>query len=267
LDNVDLYSAELKKLINPTEPAEVQQITVQTLAQTKGPEISQFFLDKWNSLTPEIRERSIDLFMKEPARMRQLLDGIEQGTVQVSTVGWRRSVRLMNHEDVSIRNQARRLLDEKPGLREETAKRYQVALTLTGDPAKGKAVFNQVCATCHQMGNTEGKAFGPDLASLKNRRPEAIMKDILMPNRSIADGYEWWEIKEKSGKIYTGIIGNETTSTITLRNITGPEITISRNTIDSLKASDVSAMPTGLENLINEQQMADLLAFIKQTRI
>lgn len=267
LGEVDRYSPELKNLISPKEPAEIQLVTIQALSQTKGSEISKFILEKWSTLTPEIRERCIDLFMEEPVRMNQLLNAIEHGIVQGSTVGWQRSVELMNHEDLSIRNQARSLLDEKPGLREEVAKQYQVALTLTGNADKGKAVFNQICATCHQMGNTEGKAFGPDLTSLKNRKPEAIMKDILMPNRSIADGYEWWEVKDKSGKVYTGIIASETTGTITLRNMAGPEITISRNMIDSLKASDVSAMPSGLEKLINEQQMADLLAYIKQTRI
>jgi putative heme-binding domain-containing protein len=117
------------------------------------------------------------------------------------------------------------------------------------------------------VGGTGGKAFGPDLASLKNRKPEAILRDILMPNRSIADGYEWWEVKEKNGKVSAGIIGRETAGTITLHNLAGPEITIPRTEIGSLQSSNVSVMPSGLEKQIDERQMADLLAFLKAARI
>jgi putative heme-binding domain-containing protein len=63
--------------------------------------------------------------------------------------------------------------------------------------------------------------------------------------------------------VSVGIIHKETASTITLHNVAGPQITIPRNMIQSLKSSHVSMMPSGLEKQINERQMADLLAFIK----
>jgi putative heme-binding domain-containing protein len=267
LEKAPPYADKLQTLVEPAEPALVQRVAVQTLAQSGGPAIGQFFLSKWNTLTPEIRDHCVDAFMQGPARMRQLLGGIEQGIIQPSTIGWPRSVALMNNDDPTIRAYARRLLDEKPGVREEVVKRYQAALTLTGNAASGRAVYKQVCANCHQIGGTGGKAFGPDLASLKNRQPESILRDILMPNRSIADGYEWWEVKEKNGKVSAGIIGKETAGTITLLNLGGPEITIPRTVIQSLQSSNVSMMPSGLEKQINERQMADLLAFIKGVRI
>jgi putative heme-binding domain-containing protein len=267
LEKAARYPDQLKTLVEPAEPALVQRVAVQTLARAEGPAVGQFFLSKWHALTPEIRDHCVDAFMHEPNRMRQLLGGVEQGIVQPSTIGWPRSVALMNNDDPSIRAYARRLLDEKPGAREEVVQRYGAALTLTGNTANGKAVYQRVCASCHQVGGASGKAFGPDLASLKNRKPESILRDILMPNRSIADGYEWWEVKEKNGKVSAGIISKETAGTITLRNLAGPEITIPRNVIQSLQSSNVSMMPSGLEKQINERQMADLLAFIKGVRI
>jgi putative heme-binding domain-containing protein len=146
-------------------------------------------------------------------------------------------------------------------------RQYGAALSRTGNAANGKAVYRQVCAACHQVGGAEGKAFGPDLASLRNRQPESILRDILVPNRSIADGYEWWEVKEKNGKVSAGIIGRETAGTITLHTPGGPEVTISRAEIESLRSSNVSVMPAGLEKQIDEGQMADLLAFLKGARV
>jgi putative heme-binding domain-containing protein len=44
------------------------------------------------------------------------------------------------------------------------------------------------------------------------------------------------------------------------------EKTINRNDIKSLKALNMSIMPTGLDKQIDQQQMADLLAFLKQNK-
>jgi putative heme-binding domain-containing protein len=74
-------------------------------------------------------------------------------------------------------------------------------------------------------------------------------------------------VKEKNGKVSAGIISKETAGTITLHNLGGPEITIPRTGIESLQSSNVSVMPAGLEKQISEQQMADLLAFLKGARI
>ncbi|MDQ3536146.1 MAG: c-type cytochrome, partial [Bacteroidota bacterium] len=263
LDDLSKYIREVKSFINPEEPALVQHAAIKSLALTPGTEVSEFLLLRWKSLTPEIRDLGVDVFMKDNARKALLLNGVEQGIVQPSTIGWRRTVALMNDWNDDIRAQARDLLEEKPGAREEIVKKYETALHLKGNAENGNLIFQKSCALCHQMGGKEGNAFGPDLSTLRNRKPESIMQDILIPNRSLADGYELWEVREKDGRISSGIIAHETANAITLRNIGGSEITVSRDKIASLEASKVSAMPPGLENQINEQEMADLLAFIK----
>lgn len=263
LGEINKYTDELKKFINPEEPVLVQHAAIRTLGQIKGEEVSKFLLSRWNTLTPELRNLVVDVLMKDNSRKNLLLNGVEQGIVEPSTIGWRRTVSLMNDWDDEIRSYARKLLEEKPGVREEIVKKYETALNLKGVSENGREIFKNSCSLCHQLGGKHGNFFGPDLATIRNRRPEAIMEDILIPNRSIADGYELWELQEKSGKISSGILAHETSQAVTLRNIGGTEIIISRDNIQSLEASKVSAMPPGLENQINEQEMADLIAFIK----
>ena len=92
------------------------------------------------------------------------------------------------------------------------------------------------------------------------------MANILTPNQSIASGCDLWSVELSSGETIQGIIASETPGAITLRNTGSPERTIKRQDIKSLKALTMSAMPTGLEKQISMQQMADLLAFLKENK-
>jgi putative heme-binding domain-containing protein len=171
----------------------------------------------------------------------------------------------MSHADEDLRKRARILLTRKDDQRQEIIGQYQTALELKGNPEKGKMVFQRNCMACHQMGG-RGIAFGPDLSSIKNRRPASIMNDILDPNLSIADGYDTWIVELKSGETLQGIITDETPGALTMRNAGGQETTIARKDIQVLKALSMSAMPAGLENQISRQEMADLLAYIRQAK-
>ena len=109
-----------------------------------------------------------------------------------------------------------------------------------------------------------GNSFGPDLSTVKNRSKEAILYDILLPNRSIADGFELWQVTRSDGTEQTGIIASETPTTLTLTDLAGNEFIVDRSTITELKAASYSAMPEGLANQIDEKDMNDLLTFLKQ---
>jgi putative heme-binding domain-containing protein len=170
---------------------------------------------------------------------------------------------LMNHDDLAIRNRARLLLAETSEDRNEVLEKYQAALITPGDAAKGRVVFERVCASCHQIGGQYGKSFGPDLASIRNRHAEFILSDILNPNRSIADKYEMWSLVKKNGDQMNGIIASETPSAIRILFVGGEEATLERADLQNMEASATSAMPSGLENSISVKEMADLLAFLK----
>jgi putative heme-binding domain-containing protein len=58
----------------------------------------------------------------------------------------------------------------------------------------------------------------------------------------------------------------QTPQTVTLNNVGGIQNTIARSEIKTMETSETSAMPSGLETSIDPQQMADLLAFLKNSR-
>ena len=257
----------LKKVLAAAEPLPVQLAALRTLSALPDQTVSRFVVERWPALTPELRDAALNTFLVSEDRVRLLLDALEEGKIDPASIGWRRSVRLMNYANEALRNRSRELLAQKEEERQEVVKQYHPALSLAGEIENGKLVYQKNCAVCHQMGGAGGVAFGPDLGTIRNRRPESIMADILAPNLSIADGHDLWLVELKSGESLQGIIATETPTALTLRNYAGQESTIARQDIESLKALGMSAMPTGLEKGISQQDMADLLAFLKKGKI
>lgn len=196
--------------------------------------------------------------------MHRLLDAIAAGQIKASSVSWQRQVQLMNNDDVSVRTHARQVLTaQENSNRQQVIDQYKTALQGTGDVAKGTLVFERACQQCHRI-KGKGVNFGPDLASIRNRDAYFILADILNPNRSIADAYEYWTIQLKNGTSEAGVIVSETSTAITVKNLAGSERTIARSEIRTLQALPTSIMPEGLENTISISEMRDLLAYLKK---
>ncbi len=264
LDDRGRHADIFKNLIIPAEPVVVQSAALGALNSVPDSTVSVFLIQKWATLTSALREQAIGTFLGSDSRITLLLDALEKGVIDPSVISWSGQVRLMANGNEKLRNRARSLLSADNRSEQETIKAYQEALALTGNTENGKQIFAKHCAICHQIGGKNGVFYGPDLATIRNRRSESVMADILNPNLSIADGYDIWNIELKSGETLQGLIATETPSAITIKNYGGIETVISRNEISSLTAMSTSVMTAGFDQLIDKQQMADLLAFLKQ---
>ncbi|MGB3588936.1 MAG: PVC-type heme-binding CxxCH protein [Tunicatimonas sp.] len=259
----DRYQNQFLAMLTPQHASSVQNEALRMLRRTAGTAPCQNLLTRWPSLTPDVRENAVNVFLTGSERTHLLLAAVQENQIDQSTVGWRRTVHLMNHDDDSIRSAAR-LIFSGQTTDEDNLNQYQSYLTSSGDSENGKNVFQQSCATCHQMKGELGTSFGPDLSTVRNRSKESILYDILLPNRSIADGFELWEVTLTNGTKQTGVITSESSTTLTLADLAGNESTVARNTIAQLEAAAYSAMPEGLANQIDEEDMNDLLTFLKQ---
>lgn len=239
---------EMLRFLSPEEPLDVQLAVLQGLKGTGGLGEARAVLAQWPALTPRLRQEALSLFLTRE-RAPLLLEAIEDGDVLAAELSWNQRVRLMRDTEEPLRSRARTLLQPddfaaQPG-----------AYAAGGDAARGKAIYASLCAMCHA-----GGVFGPDLATVSHW-PEAVLAaDIRDPGRSIASGYELWEVATGAGDSLRGIIGSETPTTITLVTQT-ERTTIARSDLAGLRPLMVSAMP---ENLVQDDAaMADLLAFMK----
>ena len=259
------YQALFKTLVDPKQPEPVQAAAVRALGRVKGGEIGTYLIARWKAMTPAVRTEAADAMFLDQERPKQLFDAIRAGTVQPWTLQFRHRRNLLMSRDVALREAARSLLDETAGDREEVLKRYQAALEKDGDPQKGRVVFERVCAKCHKL-NGVGNDVGPDLATIRNRTPEVILPDIIMPSRSIAQNYESYVVETKSSGIITGVMGAQTPATITIRHEGAAEDVIRREDIVDMRITELSAMPADVDKVVTVDEMADLLEFLKAGR-
>ncbi|MEO5998305.1 MAG: PVC-type heme-binding CxxCH protein [Chitinophagaceae bacterium] len=266
LQDAKPYASLLEKLITPTQPAPVQLAAIRMLSSIPDITVSKHVLSEWPSLTPELREAALNTFLVRPfnlPRVRLLLDAIEEGRIPQSSLGWSRSVVLMRDIPDSMKPRSRALLTKTNEKRKDVIEKYQAALQLTGHEAQGKALFEKNCSLCHQRGGADGNAFGPDLSTVKNWMPEKLVANILDPGISMPIGYDLWNVELKSGQVKQGIISSETAAAITLKNPGGAETTFAREDIQRLKALNMSAMPVGLEQQLSQQEMMDVVTFLR----
>jgi putative membrane-bound dehydrogenase-like protein len=263
LGNVAPYTEDLKRLIVPREEPVVQMAALNTLSKVKGTVVSEYAIQQWPVLTPEVRTEAVNTFLDDSARIALLIDALEKNKINTSSVTFSTSVELMQNKDSVLRGRARSIFTKNEREREQVNKDYQSSLDMSGDPVKGKQVFVHNCAICHQVRGKIGVAIGPDLGTVHNWIREDLLANILNPNMAIASGFDTWKAVLNSGETVQGIIADETPSAITFRANNMQDKTVSRQDIKTLKALNTSLMPTGLEKNIDKQQMADLMVFLR----
>jgi len=256
------HEALFKQLIDPHEPDQVQAAAVRAFGKCTGDDVGKYLLSTWRALTPAGRSAAADaLELADPSRVRLLVAALKSGDVQPWTLNFSQRRRLIMNNDPSIRAEARPMLEPSASDREKVVKRYEAAFDPTADAARGREVFKSICVKCHRFASL-GVQVGPDLATVQNQPKQALLEDILMPNKTIAQGYEAYVV-ETTGGTLDGVLGAQTTTTIALRHEDGKEDIIQRKDIKQMYVTNVSAMPGDLEKQIDIQQMADLLEFLK----
>jgi putative membrane-bound dehydrogenase-like protein len=264
----DAAPAELEPLhalLSPQQPVDLQTAAVRVLGSAPGTNVVHFLLKEWPRYTPRVQTAVLDAVCGRQDRLPLLLDAIEKRVVDAASLPSVRHTQLFDNPDVRIRQRARKLLagQATSAERKEVLARYQSCLTLKPDTRRGKDVFEQQCMKCHQL-NGRGTAVGPDLAAVQDRPDASILVDVLDPSSTIVAGYRAYTVIARDGKVYTGVLAAETATSVTLRRENGQQDVVLRKDIDDMAASSKSLMPDGLEKLINPQDMADLLGYLRE---
>ncbi len=133
-----------------------------------------------------------------------------------------------------------------------------------GNWKRGEALFSSpetACSRCHQV-RGQGSKLGPDLSNLIFRDYESVLRDIREPNAALNPDHLQQVVQLAGGEILTGIIQENRAADIVLIDAAGTPTTVPRSRIVSIKASDVSMMPEGLDQAIGPERLRDLLTFL-----
>lgn len=145
---------------------------------------------------------------------------------------------------------------------ERFKKIYRAGGSQPGDAMRGRAIYAKVCAQCHTLFGSGGKV-GPDLTGSNRGDLDYILQNIVDPNAVIPNEYVGWNIETKDDRVLTGVLKaqNDTSVTVVTANET---VTIPRNEITVMQQGTLSMMPEGLLMPLLEQEVRDLIYYLRQ---
>ena len=262
LDDFDAAGAVLAGLISNRQPQDVQSAALVTLGTFNQPSVAETLLAAWPGLSPRLRAEATELLFARAERLNALLSAAEAGTLALADIEPARLQSLSKHTNDAVRSRAEPLLAKiKTGSRQDLVAAYGDALKTHGDASRGRQVFQKICAACHRVDGV-GHEIGPSLASFRTRGPEAILTNVLDPNREVNPQFVNYLLITADGRSVTGMVASETANSVTLRRAENATDTVERAEIEELRSSGLSIMPEGLEKQIDPAAMADLLAYL-----
>jgi putative heme-binding domain-containing protein len=133
-----------------------------------------------------------------------------------------------------------------------------------GDVELGKKLFTQqTCVNCHTTTQSEPQR-GPYLGNIAAtyKRPE-LAEAILLPNKSIAQGFVANHFELKNGDEHDGFVTLEAADKVTIRDTTSQEYTFATKDIVKRTKLEKSLMPEGLAGGLTIQEFASLLDYLE----
>jgi putative heme-binding domain-containing protein len=135
-----------------------------------------------------------------------------------------------------------------------------------GDPVRGERLFRSAalgCTRCHAIAGGGG-TVGPDLAAIgATAQPDFLVEHLLLPTKSVKEGFTAFEFLTQDGDVVSGIKVRENPQEIVLRDAGGEEVVVTKSKIK--RQRDVrTLMPLGLTDGLSDAEVGDLVRFLSE---
>lgn len=260
--SADEQVAALRRFVSQKYAAVVQRAAIDAMAATATDNSVDALIEACGSLTSDSRQAVVDVLLSRKSGPTALLAAVEAKQLRPEIFDAAKRDRLLSHADAAVRAAAVRVFDaDRNSSRSDIVQSMKPALQLQGHVDQGREVFRKRCASCHRLEDI-GHVVGPDLQALTNRDPEWLLTTILDPNRDVDARYLGWTAATVDGRTASGLLVEETATTILLKESGGKQHLIERSQLEELRSTQKSVMPEGLEKDLAAQDLSDVIAYV-----
>ena len=129
---------------------------------------------------------------------------------------------------------------------------------------RGRHLFTKQCSSCHQLFG-EGGSIGPDITGAQRSNLDYMLENIIDPSATVAKDYQMEVVETEDGRVITGLIESASAETISIQTV-NERLVFPLSDVASRKKSDVSIMPQGLLEPLNENEIRDLMGYLQRPR-
>ena len=263
-DDADIV-VQLLQFVTPQAVPEFSRGVVESLGGMNADVVASPLVSAMAAMTPGTREAAMGVLLRRPETTAALLDGLEDGRLQLTDLKLDQRRMLGDHPDRELRRQARRLLASGGVLPDADRERVVESLIpITkepGDVHAGKLVFQKHCAKCH-IYRGEGVQIGPNLTGMAVHPKVELLVHIIDPGRSVEGNFRLYTVVTKDGLVRSGMLAAETKTAIELIDTEAKRHVVPRSEIEELVASRKSVMPDGFEKQVDRKGLTDLLEYL-----
>lgn len=255
-------------LISLLDDADVRPAAIRGLAAFDQQETPDALLKRYAKLTPIEKEDVIQTLSARPAWAVSLLDAVKAEKVPRKDVSSLVVRQILTLKKDDLKQKITDIWGEiKPASQQKVklAEKYRHQLTddviTKANLKSGQALFAKSCGNCHKLYGTGG-AIGPELTGSQRTNLEYILDNVLDPSAIVAREYQVTVLELESGRVIQGIVVEETPLALTVQT-PNERIAVPKDQIEARSGANVSMMPEGLLDRLNETELRDLVAYLK----
>ncbi len=270
LHDLDALPNLIKIASNASDVEPLRAASFSAMTGFESPDVPTAILKAWPELNPTLRAVSGSVLGARKSWTRAWVEQASAGNVDAKSMPIEcvRAMRL--HNDENLQSQIGKLY---PGLvgpdlaqaQKEVTNLLERIGTTEGDPYRGKSQFKANCARCHKL-YAEGGEIGPDLTGYQRDQLQALVRNIIAPSLEIREGYQTVGVRMEDGSVLTGFIENQNDEQITLKGVDGKSYVLAKSELEQVLPQATSLMPEGMLNALTDQQIADLLAYLRSSQ-
>jgi len=255
----------LLQLISPQTVPDLATGILDALADSTSPDFASKLIAKTTAATPAQQTALIRVLLSRPQSTGELLTAIEVGKLRLFDLSLEQRQALSNHPNAELQTRAKKLMSAGGGLpnpdRQKVVLEKMPLTEKTGDVELGKALFKKHCMKCHRH-RGEGEKIGPDLTGMAVHPKQELLVHLLDPSRSVEGNFRSYTLLTVDGRILTGMLANESKTSVELIDVEAKRHPIPRQEIEELITAKTSLMPEGFEKQLSDEDLVDLLEFL-----
>ena len=136
-----------------------------------------------------------------------------------------------------------------------------------GDPTKGEQLFaSNGCSKCHTV-KMKGGRMGPDLTQIGARRNAAYLREALIaPEAALPEGFMQVRLTTKTGEYFTGIILNEDTYSVQIRDLADRLHSFWKDELSEFRRERGTSPMPSYRNKLSPADLDDLVSYLASLR-
>ena len=260
----------LLQLLQSSQDTTLNKAALAALERYNDPRIGAQIIAIYPTLDSGAKTAAGTLLASRAGWARQWLQAIVDGKVPADSLSQNTLRTIRSHQDEELARLSEKVWGKHghattADMDKKIRRLVDVARAGRGDPYEGRTLFQATCAVCHTLFGQGGKV-GPDLTVYQRDDLPNMLLSIVNPSAEIREGYENYLLETKDDRSLNGFLVESNDQVVVLRGLDGQNTTLDRKDLLKLAATGVSLMPEGLLDNLNDQQVRNLLAYLRCTQ-